>query len=551
MAAVALTSHATYVANGFTWLDHGDVVGGRALLPPSAWPTALGRPFADTEFYRPLVALSLSIDSALYGEAAWGFHLTNVLLHAGAVAAFGRVLSRHLAWSSRRVWIAALLAAVHPSSWLPVGAISYRADLLVPLFLFLALGCHAGAREAAGWSWRHAALAATAAAALLSKETALVWIPAILVAWEVRLAGGSGGRAPAPRSAVRAWSVTGLALLAYLVARSLAVPGVWRTATVPLSAAEAVGTRLAALARQLGHLVDPTLPALSDAVAITALSPGAAAGALVLSGLVFGAIRWRGTDAGWVCAFLVIALAPSLNLVALPRFTSPHYGYLASFGAAMAVAAALPLGGGGTLGRAARLAVALWAVTATTCTLAGGTRFDSDRSLFGPAVAEDDRFREGHHYLGEAARRAGDLAAAERHLSAALRSRNDTLAYVDWVAASTSMAAVRLAQDRLDEAEALLRRAQRGASPSTRREILYDRGLVAARRGDARRVVALLEPEAWDRPEPLLLLARSLSALGRREGAVTQLRRALPMLEADQRRHVLDMIHALQHEDDR
>jgi tetratricopeptide (TPR) repeat protein len=443
-----------------------------------------------------------------------------------------------------------LLAGVHPLSWLPVGAISYRADLLAPLFLFLALGGYAGVRGRSRWSWRHAALAASTAAAVLSKETALVWVPATLLAWEVRCLFASTGAAQDHRGSRRAWAVTGLVLLGYALARSVAAPGGWRPETAPLSAAEAVGTRLAALGRQVEHLVDPTVPSLSDAMEITALSAGVVVGGAALASLIVGAVRWRGTDAGWICAFLAIALAPSLNPVPLPRFTSPHYGYLAAFGAAMAVAAAPRRLGAGTAGRVAWVAVAAWAAAASSSTSAGGSRFADDERLFRPAVAEDDRFLEGHHYLGEPARRAGDRARADAHLTAALRFRDDTLAYVDWVAASVSLAGVRLEQSRLDEAEELLERAESGATPQARDEIVYNRALVAARRGDDRRVVALLEPEAWDRPEPVLLLARSLAALGRRRDAVTELRRALPMLDEAQRRRIVGMIHSLQQEDE-
>jgi hypothetical protein len=547
--AVVLASHATYLANGFTWLDHGDIVGRRALLPASEWLAAFARPFGHTDFYRPLVTLSLSADSVLYADAAWGYHLTNVLLHLGVLAAFGWLLARHLGWRRRSVWLAMLLAGVHPLSWLPVGAISYRADLLAPLFLFLALGCYASARESAAWSRKHVLLAASAAAALLSKETSLFWIPAMLAAWEVRRAAPAGA-ARRPRSAVRAWSAIGLMILVYLLARSAAVSSVWHHGIVPLSAGEAVGTRLAALARQVEQLVDPRLPSLSDAMAIAALSPEAVAGGLVLIGLILGAVRWRGTDGGWICAFLAIALAPSLNIVALPRFTSPHYGYLAAFGAAMAVAAAFGRCGDRSMARIAGGAVVVWVAAATLSTFAGGTRFSGDESLFRPAVAEDDRFLEGHYYLGEAARRAGNLAEADAHLSAALRFRDDTLAYVDWVAASVGLAGVRLGQNRLDEAEQLLKMAQGRASAPARREIVYDQALVAARRGDPRRVVALLEPDTWDRPEPVLLLARSLAALGRRQDAAVELRRALPMLDEASRRHVVAMIHNLQDGDE-
>ena len=34
------------------------------------------------ELYRPLTLLSLGLDFQLFGEAPWGYHLTNVLLHS-------------------------------------------------------------------------------------------------------------------------------------------------------------------------------------------------------------------------------------------------------------------------------------------------------------------------------------------------------------------------------------------------------------------------------------------------------------------------------------
>ena len=34
------------------------------------------------KIYRPLYLLSFAIDYAFYGTAAWGYHLTNLILHA-------------------------------------------------------------------------------------------------------------------------------------------------------------------------------------------------------------------------------------------------------------------------------------------------------------------------------------------------------------------------------------------------------------------------------------------------------------------------------------
>ncbi len=55
--AVLIAAHCTYMANGFIWLDHGDIEDGRALVPLSQWMHAFLTPFASSGFYRPAVTL--------------------------------------------------------------------------------------------------------------------------------------------------------------------------------------------------------------------------------------------------------------------------------------------------------------------------------------------------------------------------------------------------------------------------------------------------------------------------------------------------------------
>jgi hypothetical protein len=492
------------------------------------------------------MTLGLSLDATLFGDRAWGFHLTNVLLHAGVVAAFGWFLSRR-GYDRRSTVTAMLVAGVHPLSWLPVGAISYRADLLAPLFLFLFLGSHERLRRGVGGRWTAVAMAAAAIAALLSKETALFWIPAVVAVTEL------AGPECLNGSARARWGVTGLVLVGYAVVRSLVVPALWSRDFEPLSIGEAVGTRFAALARQFSHLVRPVLPSLSDAMPVSSLGPESLIGIALTAAVLAAAVRWRRTEIGWVCGFVLVGLAPALNVVPLPRFTSPHYGYLAAFG----MAAAVPL----VLNRLppARLRVRwlahglgiVWLVAAAASSVAGGSRFRDDERLFGPDVRADERFLEGHHYLGQAALARGDLEGAGDHLTAALKFRDDTLAYVDWVSTSIALAGVRLEQGHLDEADELLLTAARGASEPTRKDIAYNRALVATRKGDYERTVALLEGETWDRAEPMMLLARTLAVLGRRDDSIAQLKKLLPVLDEVRRKQVAGMIQVLQQKESR
>src|SRR5687767_6139482 len=81
IALIAIATHATALRSGFIWLDHAHVEDGLAVAPPHAFGTLLTRGFAGTGFYRPLMAMSLSVDAAL-GQGAWLFHATTLLWHA-------------------------------------------------------------------------------------------------------------------------------------------------------------------------------------------------------------------------------------------------------------------------------------------------------------------------------------------------------------------------------------------------------------------------------------------------------------------------------------
>ncbi len=108
-----------------------------------AWWTPHG---LAVEYFRPLVVVSFAIDRALYGQHAFGYHLTNLLLHAGATL---------IVWSiARRVlgvgfgaWGSAALFAIHPCHVQAVSWISGRTDVLAALFYMAALALYLESRE--------------------------------------------------------------------------------------------------------------------------------------------------------------------------------------------------------------------------------------------------------------------------------------------------------------------------------------------------------------------------------------------------------------------
>ncbi|MFQ5632442.1 MAG: hypothetical protein ACE5I1_27040, partial [bacterium] len=120
--AMTLLTHASYINNGFAWLDNGDIVQSRAILSMTELLKAFTQPFGETGFYRPLVTIFHSLDFAIYGDWAPGFHLTNVLLHCAAAACAVLFVMAFFSIPIRKSMFAALIFAIHPLSWLPVGA---------------------------------------------------------------------------------------------------------------------------------------------------------------------------------------------------------------------------------------------------------------------------------------------------------------------------------------------------------------------------------------------------------------------------------------------
>lgn len=105
--------------------------------------------------YRPIVTFTYFIDYALYGLKPWGFHLTNLFLHAinGVLLyAFATLLIRPLANSNResvlhhifssQPFLISLLFVTHPILTESVNSISFREDLLAFLFYMATLNLY-------------------------------------------------------------------------------------------------------------------------------------------------------------------------------------------------------------------------------------------------------------------------------------------------------------------------------------------------------------------------------------------------------------------------
>jgi tetratricopeptide (TPR) repeat protein len=92
--------------------------------------------------WHPLTWLSFQADATLFANQAWGYHLTNSLLHAASTALLFDVLRRMTGARWRSALVAALFA-LHPLHVESVAWISERKDVLSGFFWMLTLLCYA------------------------------------------------------------------------------------------------------------------------------------------------------------------------------------------------------------------------------------------------------------------------------------------------------------------------------------------------------------------------------------------------------------------------
>ena len=188
LAAVALLCYANSLANGFVFDDHGHVLQGKWLRNLWNLPRIL------TDSYRPLRDVSYAVDFALWGERAFGFHLTNILVHAANTVLVFLLLRRFTGEMLMGI-LGALVFAVHPIQTDSVAYISGRRDILFTFFYlasflsYLAYHRNAESGEARPQSKRGALFYLALflgfwVLSLMSKEMAAS-LPVVILAWNL------------------------------------------------------------------------------------------------------------------------------------------------------------------------------------------------------------------------------------------------------------------------------------------------------------------------------------------------------------------------------
>ena len=368
----------------------------------------------DAANWFPLTRLSHMLDYQLFGMAAGGHHLTNVLLHALSVLLLFAFLHRATGRQWLSAWVASMFA-LHPLHVESVAWVAERKDVLSTMFAMLALWCYV--RWVKRPSVRGYLLMALAFGLGLMAKPMIVTLPLVMLLLDVwPLGRGARWREKVPLFAMSAAS----AVVTILVQQA---SGAVRTAAqFPFS----LRVENAAVSCVV-YLVQWFWPAR---LAVFYPYPSGipvwqAVGALVAIGVIsVVALRARTYLAvGWL--WYLVMLAPVIGVVQVgAQAHADRYSYMPTIGISIMLAwgaAELATRFAGTMRIAMGLASATCVAAAVVTWVQVGTWQDS-RTLFQHAVDVTQGNYLAHHNLGVALAEMPDrLNEAVAHYQAALR----------------------------------------------------------------------------------------------------------------------------------
>ena len=137
-------------------------------------------------YYRPLFLVWLRINHAAFGNRAWGWHLTTVLVHV-LTTLLAYLLALCLGVGGDAALVAALVFGLHPAHIEAVAWISGATEPLLGVLLISSFISYVRWRRTSGRNWRLVSVALFAFA-LGEKETAII-LPGLLLAYDWIFAG--------------------------------------------------------------------------------------------------------------------------------------------------------------------------------------------------------------------------------------------------------------------------------------------------------------------------------------------------------------------------
>ena len=428
VALAAAVVYANSLGNGFAYDDemivqYRDIIhhfgSARDLLSAEYWPSHL-----EAGLYRPLTLLSFAVEWAVWGGNPFGFHLTNVVLHALVSVLVAIFLLRFFPW-----WAAlagGLVFAIHPVHTEVIANVIGRAELLTAVFALAACLIYDSAARSGRIALRPiVAISALFLLACLSKEIAVV-IPVLLLVTDLP-------RLSSARGDLRQFARSRLPLFANLSGVLLLVLGI-RLAVLG-AAVEGVPNRIFALdgsfATRLFTMLrvwptyfelllfplnlsadySPAVILPVDGLTLT----GAVGFAMVFATLGLAALTFkRVPELMMAAAWAIIAILPVSNLLFTTAFTlAERTLYLPSVAVAILVATALartkPPGR-----RIIALGIGLWLLAFSVVTVRRNPVWYSTETVFDDIRRQHPESSRMLWILGHRFRRDGYWEEAKR-----------------------------------------------------------------------------------------------------------------------------------------
>ena len=445
-AATLLVYLRTWRFEMLYWDDDVNVLQNPLVLLPAA--EGLKRIFTSifsTDYY-PLTYLSLALDQVLWGGRFVGYHVTQTLLHSANV-----VLVAVLVWRWTGARTAAVLAAAwfawHPVQVETVAWIAERKNVLgTCLFLLSWLAYLRADGPPPSPRWRLAALLLFVLAVL--SHALVIVMPALLIVYEIAVR-----RQPWREAARRTWLFFVPAAFA-AVMRLLGHEQSGQLAPTFPDAYTAVLTMTKVLGQYLVTLVWPAR--LSNHYVVQGVTSLADSGPWITAAWIalWGLLAWRNAPrrrwALFAAAWMLVALAPVLQLVPHPTLRADRYLYVAALGPMIWIA---------LLGQDLRrpvLPILLGAGSAIALMGATLTRIPDWRdgqTLWSDCVAKNPTSAIGHFSLAGWCIAEHRLPDAERHLRESVRYQPD------FPEAEERLGAVLLLEGHTEDARSHLKRA--------------------------------------------------------------------------------------------
>lgn len=407
---VSVASHISALRNSYVLDDFKLIVGNDFIAHPAnaailADPRHLFKPYPLLCGARPLTVLSLMTDHFFWGLNPFGYHLTNMLLHAacGVVLLFTVFLVFR---RPRLALFAALVFTLHPVQTEVVNIASFRADILAALFSLLSLLFFVAASNARD-TRSYAGAAVCFVLGLMSKETAIS-IPLIFLLYLFLVKPGI------PRKNLGI--VLGFGVLVALFMTlfwssryeyrglSAVFPNILGNVSPFSSAAAYCNTLLHSFLHYAKALLFPVGLSVDYQINVqqSLLNDGNLLALVLLAGCAAVFVKSRNRGLKFGLGFALLAYLPVSNLIPLINTVNDRYLYLPMAGFSIAVSAfitALP--GRKILGR---VPVSIAAAVLLLCfygaaTLNRNPVFRDGYSLYGDAVTKaPDNVRVHYNY---------------------------------------------------------------------------------------------------------------------------------------------------------